>query len=134
MSEFADPNIGNRELFRRTLMIAAWVFLLALIIGAMVGYRIWTMRKQNAQRESLTVRHGLITGISYQEDGSKASALIGPEVVYEGDTIFDIKVVKIHKDSVEFQKDKKTWSQRIGETPGKMWPVKEILPEEKETF
>ena len=134
MSEFADPNIGNRELLRRTLIMAAWVFLLVLIVGAMVSYRIWTVRKQNARREALTVRHGTITGISYLEDGSKASALIGPEVIYEGDTIFDIKVVKINKDSIEFQKDKQNWTQKIGEKPGKMWPVKEILPDKEESF
>jgi uncharacterized membrane protein len=51
-----------------------------------------------------------LKGILYSEDNS--SALIGETIVAEGDIIDGVKVVKINKDSVEFEKDGEKWTQQ----------------------
>jgi len=57
----------------------------------------------------------LITGILYSED--KPSAVIGNRIVYEGDTLHGINVVKIYKEKVEFEKNGKRWTQPIENHP-----------------
>ncbi|KPJ65720.1 MAG: hypothetical protein AMJ43_10125 [Coxiella sp. DG_40] len=52
-----------------------------------------------------------VTGINYSED--KPLALIGTEIVREGDKIFGATVIKINEDNVEFEKDGKRWKQTI---------------------
>lgn len=52
-----------------------------------------------------------LKGILYSEDN--ASALIGDKIAREGDIIDGVKVVKINKDSVEFEKNGARWTQRI---------------------
>lgn len=51
-----------------------------------------------------------LKGILYSEDNS--SAMVGNKIVKEGDIIDGIKVVKISKDTVEFEKDGQRWTQR----------------------
>jgi hypothetical protein len=51
-----------------------------------------------------------LKGILYSEDNP--SALIGETIVAEGDIIDGVKVVKINKDTVEFEKDGEKWTQR----------------------
>jgi type II secretory pathway component PulC len=51
-----------------------------------------------------------LKGILYSEDNS--SALIGETIVREGDIIDGVKVVKINKDTVEFERDGEKWTQR----------------------
>jgi len=44
---------------------------------------------------------------------SKPSAVIGTEIVHEGDTISGATIVRILKDGVEFEKAGKRWTQKI---------------------
>ncbi len=53
----------------------------------------------------------LVNGILYSED--KPSAVIGSQIVREGDTLRYFNVVKIYRDKVEFEKDGKRWTQSI---------------------
>lgn len=53
----------------------------------------------------------IVTGISYQEESPLA--LIGTNIVHEGDEIFGATVIKINKDSVEFEMDGKRWTQEV---------------------
>ena len=53
----------------------------------------------------------VVKGIVYSQDNP--SAIIGQEIYYQGDQIRDITIVKITKNSVEFEKDGKKWSQPI---------------------
>jgi hypothetical protein len=92
------------------------------VIAGMAGYYFWTTQKSSAARESRAIRHGLITGIIYTEEDP--SALIGGEIVHEGDTIHGVQVVKIHRDKIEFEKKKKKWTQQIREGPSRAWPKK----------
>ena len=51
-----------------------------------------------------------LKGILYSEDNS--SAMVGNKIVKEGDIIDGVKVVKINKDTVEFEKDGQRWTQQ----------------------
>jgi len=64
-------------------------------------------------------RPGLITAILYTISGS--SVVIDNKILYEGDTIHDVKVVKIHQDRVEFAKGPHRWTQQINQTPPPVW-------------
>jgi len=106
----------------------------AAVIGVMLGYYFWTPEKTPAACkthpacetpgtcERHPARHGLITGIVWAEE--KPSVVIDGEIVYEGDTIHGVKVVKTHRDKVEFEKDKTRWTQQMGEQPTRPWPEK----------
>jgi len=48
-------------------------------------------------------------------------AVIRGQVFHEDDTVDGVKIVKIHKDKVEFEKDGKRWTQEEDETPGPGW-------------
>jgi type II secretory pathway component PulC len=61
---------------------------------------------------------GLIIAIAYSDS---PSVLIGKELLSEGDTIRGVKVVKINRDTVEFEKDGHRWTQQAGETPNSYW-------------
>jgi hypothetical protein len=52
-----------------------------------------------------------LKGILYSEDNP--AAVIGTEVVYEGQEISGVRVVKINPDSVEFEKGDKRWTQEL---------------------
>ena len=62
---------------------------------------------------------GVITGITYNEN--KSFAIIGTKIVGEGDTIDGVKIVKINKETVEFEKDGKRWTQGMNESSGLQW-------------
>jgi hypothetical protein len=51
-----------------------------------------------------------LKGILYSEDNP--SVIIGSKIVKEGDIIDGVKVVKISKNTVEFEKDGEKWTQR----------------------
>ncbi len=53
----------------------------------------------------------IVKGIVYSEDNP--SAIIGTEIVHEGDKVSGATVVKINKDSVEFEMNGKKWTQKV---------------------
>ena len=61
---------------------------------------------------------GLITAIAYSD---RPCVLVGAELLYEGDTLRGVKVVKINEGTVEFEKDGERWTQGAGETPNSYW-------------
>ena len=62
---------------------------------------------------------GLITAILYGAENS--SVVIDDEILYEGDTIYGVKIVKIHADEVELVKNSTAWTQQIDQTPPAVW-------------
>jgi len=61
----------------------------------------------------------IIKDIVYSKD--KPSAVIGSRIVYIGDTVNGMTVIKIDQDSVEFEKDGERWEQNVRN--GKMIPI-----------
>lgn len=56
---------------------------------------------------------GHVSGIAYSEN--HALAFIDDKVISEGGVIDGVTVFKIHEDTVEFEKDGKRWTQKVGE-------------------
>ncbi len=54
-----------------------------------------------------------VSSIAYNQNG--ALAFINDEMVPEGGTVDGLTILKIHQDSVEFEKDGQRWTQRVGE-------------------
>jgi len=52
-----------------------------------------------------------IKGILYSKENP--SAIIGTEIVYEGDTVSGATVIKINENSVEFEMNGKKWTQKV---------------------
>lgn len=52
-----------------------------------------------------------VRDIVYSAD--KPSAVIDTQIVHVGDTIHGVTIIKINRDSIEFEKDGKTWVQKI---------------------
>jgi type II secretory pathway component PulC len=52
-----------------------------------------------------------VKSILYSEDGS--SAVIDNRIVHEGERVRGAKVMKINKDTVEFEMNGKTWTQEV---------------------
>lgn len=57
----------------------------------------------------------VVSGILYSED--EPSAVVGDQIVHEGDALHGINVVKIYKDKVEFEKNGQRWTQVIEKRP-----------------
>ena len=53
----------------------------------------------------------VVKGIVYSED--KPAVVIGTEIVREGDKVLGATIVKINKNSVEFEMNGKKWTQRV---------------------
>jgi len=53
----------------------------------------------------------IVTGIVYSRD--KPSAVIGAQIVHEGDEVSGVTVVKINKDSVKLELNGKRWTQKV---------------------
>jgi len=84
---------------------------IAILCGA--GYYFWTQRgpsKAAAEPVKAEVGHVELTGILYSEDNP--AAVIGNKIVHEGDVVDGVKVVKIHKSAVEFEKNGVKWTQQ----------------------
>jgi len=69
----------------------------------------------------------IVRDIVYSHD--RPSAVIGSKIVYVGDEINGATIVKIDRDSIEFEKDGDRWEQNVRE--GKKIPILEV-PDEGE--
>ena len=93
-------------------------FLVVVVIAAMIGYYVWVAKGRDEAQEPPGPRE--VTGITYAEEDP--SAVVGYDIVHEGDTIRGVKVVKIYRDKVEFEKDGERWTQEVREKPNRAWP------------
>ena len=90
------------------------VILGIVVISAITTYYLWPATKGTAATPNKQMQ---VTGILYSEDNP--SAIVNGEVVKEGDIINDVKVVKIHKNNVEFENNGRRWTQEAQPAPVK---------------
>ena len=62
---------------------------------------------------------GQVTAIAYSI--KKPSAVMDCRIVHEGDTIHRVKVIKIERGKVHFEKNGTKWTQVVGEAPESHW-------------
>ncbi len=88
------------------------LFLIVVVMLGMVAYYIWTADLISPILESLSFnKEVIVTSIVYSEEN--ASAMVSNRIVYEGDMIDGYKVVKIHRDKVEFEKNGKIFTKQV---------------------
>lgn len=82
------------------------------ILTAHVIYDLWT-------KKVMATKTGTVVGILYNENGP--CALINHRLLHEGDIIRDIKIVKIDRSQVEFEKNGQRWTQKMLDNPNPAW-------------
>jgi hypothetical protein len=80
-----------------------WALLLANVILYAVLCHRWIGDDKSHIVKFFTANRGMLRGIFYHEENP--AAIVWGKVVHEGDTIRGYKVVKIHKNKVEFEKE-----------------------------
>lgn len=117
--EAVNRTRANGEyLMNRTSMLNLLLTAMVVIV-AMAGYHISTQAKDAKSAERPVTRRGVVTGIFYTEDDP--SAMVGEKIVHEGDMLRGVKVIKIHLNKIEFEKNGKSWSQQVQEGPNPEW-------------
>jgi thioredoxin 1 len=99
---------------------------LAVILASCAAYYFWPAAKgirPAAATPQVSKKELPLTAIVYSQDS--ALAIVDGEIVHEEDMIGEVKVFKIHKDSVEFEKSGSRWSQTL---PGVQDGVHSGLP------
>ena len=95
-----------------------------IIIGG--GYYVYTgkmnsskLKAEQEQAQQTPPAIGWVNGILYSEDNP--SVVLDKDIAYEGQIVHGVKVIKIHKDRVEFEKDGNRWEQKLKEEPNQFW-------------
>ena len=69
--------------------------------------------------EDTSAAERMVTGIVFSPD--RPSAVVGSQVLYEGDTTQGVTVVRIYRDKVQFEKGGAKWTQAVDEKPASNW-------------
>ena len=99
-----------------------------VIVGGIV-YHFWPAIKDTLATTKNAVvanKEVSLTGIFYTENDPDPIAMINGKIAHEEDMIGSVRVLKIHKDKVEFEKDGRRWSQTmpaVVKTTGSNLPV-----------
>jgi len=101
----STADIQTETIPRKSRALLSVVILGIFVVLAGITYFLWPAAKGTVA----TATQIQVTGILYSEDNP--SAIVNGKVVKDGDIINDVKVVKIHKNSVEFESDGKRWVQ-----------------------
>jgi hypothetical protein len=141
----SGPGLANRETperkteakqIRTKRRALICLLLLAYIIVANIGYNLWAKGKSTPVRKLLTAsiihdlwttgkntatKAGTVVGILHSEENS--CALINHELVHEGDITNGVKVVKIDRREVEFEKNGQRWTQKALANPNPAWKI-----------
>lgn len=75
--------------------------------------------REDAVKPKPEATHGVVTGILYSAE--RAAAVVDRKIVHQGDTINGVKVVKIFRDKVEFERKGKKWTQTVQQKPASYW-------------
>jgi len=96
------------------------LFLMVIVVLGIVVYYLWTADLISPILESLPtnkvlvkapLEQGWLTSIVYSEED--ASAMVSDRIVHEGDMVNGYKVVKIHRDKVEFEKNGEIFTKQV---------------------
>ncbi|MCX5634795.1 MAG: hypothetical protein NTW55_02990 [Planctomycetota bacterium] len=71
------------------------------------------------QKQPNSTQRGVVIAINYGD--KKPFCMIDDEIAYEGSIIGNIKVAKIQRYTVDFEKGGKKWTQRIGKPADSVW-------------
>ncbi|HUS72134.1 MAG TPA: thioredoxin family protein [Sedimentisphaerales bacterium] len=106
----------QRQAVKKTRKSSSHVLLLvfAVVIVASIAYYFWPTVKGigvTTKVAALFHKDVSLTGIFYSDDDP--IAIVEGKIVHEEDVVGDVKVLKIHKDEVEFERSGRRWSQNM---------------------
>jgi hypothetical protein len=81
--------------------------------------RIGTHAESSADQAAKTL--GLISGIVYAQDNPLV--IIDGQILRQGQSIHGVRVIRIHHDHVDLERDSTTWTQKVGQPPADNWPT-----------
>lgn len=70
-------------------------------------------------QEHSEVQKGRVRGIMLSP--TKVSAMVGSKLVHEGDSVDDVKIVRIEKGRIHFERLGIDWSQTLQDPPSQYW-------------
>jgi hypothetical protein len=136
-AEEREMKADQQRRTKRRMLIC--LLLLMYLIVANTAYNLWVAKKGTpvwkfcvanviqdlwATRKITVTKAGTVVGILYSKE--KACALINHEVVCEGDITNGVKVVRIDKHKVEFEKDGERWTQKVLANPNSAWKTPKL--------
>jgi len=86
----------------------------AVVIVASIAYYFWPTVKGTGITTKVTAlfhKDVSLTGIFYSDDDP--IAIVNGKIVHEEDVVGDVKVLKIYKDKVEFERSGRRWNQNM---------------------
>jgi hypothetical protein len=115
-----------------------YALFLANLFVLIATYNVWTSEKVSfteAIAPGSVIRHvfgvikntdenqrtkvGMVTGIIYSAEDS--AVLLNGEIVCEGSVVRGVRIVKIHRNKVEFEKNGRVWYQGVMTKPDSDW-------------
>ncbi len=81
--------------------------------------KLWAKGKSWSSRKPRINRRGVVTGTCRCTENPVC--IIEGKIICEGETIHGVKVIKIHEDRVEFEKNGRKWTQQIQGRPNSAW-------------
>ena len=113
-------------------LLYAVLLIFAVVILGSISYYFWPKIKGLPAMTKAAVSQSKdvsLTGIFYSEDDPDPIALVNGKIVHEQDVVDGVKVLKIHKDKVEFERGGRTWSQSMPNSQESANPVLPVLLE-----
>ncbi len=101
-----------------------WLVLAAIAVCGMLGWKVATQASKDGKKENVVVerpepRFGVVTAILYSDDSP--SVLIEDQMLHEGETIHEVKILDIRTDKVQFGKQGEQWEQGVQEPAKPEW-------------
>ena len=88
-------------------------------IAKLESQKKYVLEAEFAPRVEVQLPPHTVSGIVYSSD--KATAALDGIIFSDGDTVKNVRVVKIYKDKVEFARNGNRWTQGVGEPPKDFW-------------
>jgi hypothetical protein len=109
--------------YRRVITAAAAVVIVFISLGIYnivnEGSGLWGQVLSLSLSGTTTRSVGVVTGILISE--KKPCAMVGTQLVHEGDIVRGVTIAAIQKDKIVFEKDGMTWTQQLHEIPSVNW-------------
>ncbi|TKJ38915.1 MAG: hypothetical protein CEE38_04250 [Planctomycetes bacterium B3_Pla] len=117
---FPEKNkMANKVEWKKCRLLRAELVVLACLACFCI-VRAGIARMEAAKADQAPPQGCEVTAIFRSEDSSSAVISDGT-ALREGDTIYGVKVVRIHGDKVIFEKGGRTWAQKVGEQRPSDW-------------
>jgi len=111
----------------RNVKILTWLQF-CTVVAIILAARFYIKPQQSV---SAAATRGMVDGILYSPDAP--SALVDGQVMRVGDLMYGVKVTRIDKAVVAFEKNGKKWQQRVRQRPDPAWDEPDLNNDNAQT-